>query len=128
MARILLIEPDTVLSNIYGDALNRAGHSVQAVFDAQSAINIVDKFKPELVILELQLPIHNGIEFLYEFRSYIEWQNTPVIILSFVPSTEFQPNNKIWQGLGVVNYLYKPQLSLRQLLNTVQDHVALLSI
>jgi DNA-binding response OmpR family regulator len=127
MARILLLEPDSVLNNIYREALVGGGHIVNPVFDAQNAINITEKFIPELIIIELQLPVHNGIEFLYELRSYADWQSIPVIILSFVPSNEFQLNHSLWQDLGVVNYLYKPNVSLHQLLSIVREQMALLT-
>jgi DNA-binding response OmpR family regulator len=123
MAQILLLEPDIVLSRIYAKALEQVGHKVSSVFDAQAAINVIDKFAPDLVVLELQLPIHNGVEFLYEFRSYAEWQKTPVIVQSFVPPSEFKLTPSLWRGLGIAIYLYKPRASLQQLLNSVQDQL-----
>ena len=107
MAQILLLEPDIVLSRIYAKALEQVGHKVSSV----------------LVVLELQLPIHNGVEFLYEFRSYAEWQKTPVIVQSFVPPSEFKLTPSLWRGLGIAIYLYKPRASLQQLLNSVQDQL-----
>jgi DNA-binding response OmpR family regulator len=123
MAQILLLEPDIVLSNIYIKALEQVGHKVSPVFDAQAAINVIDNLSPDLVILELQLPIHNGVEFLYELRSYAEWQKTPVIVQSFVPPSEFKSTPSLWRGLGIVTYLYKPRTSLQQLLNSVQEQL-----
>jgi DNA-binding response OmpR family regulator len=122
MARILLIEPDRRLAETYAKTLVAAGHKVTARTGAQSAITAADGAKPDLVILELQLIEHSGVEFLYEFRSYPEWQNIPVIIQTVVPPGEFADN---WQllkrELGVKAYLYKPQASLGQLLASVQQ-------
>jgi two-component system phosphate regulon response regulator PhoB len=73
MANILLIEPDRLLAEIYQRALSSEGHNVVVCAGAQSAILSADQSTPDLVILELQLVEHSGIEFLYEFRSYSEW-------------------------------------------------------
>lgn len=120
--KILLVEPDRVLAKTYAEALNRSDHHVVAAATAQSAIEAADAFKPDLVILELQLVEHSGIEFLYEFRSYSDWQRIPVLIHSQVPATEFSENADLLKSeLGVHAYLYKPHTSLRELLAYVND-------
>jgi DNA-binding response OmpR family regulator len=124
-ARILLIEPDFVLSGVYKEALTRAGYQVDCAVSAQTAIHLADSKKPDLVILELQLIEHSGIEFLYEFRSYPEWQTVPVIIQSQVPPSEFSSSWQIMKKqLGVGVYLYKPQVSLKQLISSVNQELA----
>ncbi|HUC88072.1 MAG TPA: response regulator [Candidatus Binatia bacterium] len=123
MAQILLLEPDMVLSNTYAEALRRAGHKVGTASNAQTAIDVADEYSPDLVVMELQLSVHNGVEFLYEFRSYNEWQTTPVIVQSFVPPSEFKLTSGLWQQLGIVSYLYKPRTSLQQLLTTIEDQL-----
>jgi DNA-binding response OmpR family regulator len=124
MAQILLIEPDRVLAESYVQALLHAGHEVQAAGSAQAAVLSADAIAPDLVILELQLVGHSGIEFLYEFRSYSDWQNTPVIIQTQVPRSEFADNWELLnRELGVKTYLYKPRTSLQALLTTVSEHL-----
>ena len=123
MTRILLIEPDHVLSEIYARALlQHRKASVRQVQSAQQAIAAADTKAPDLIILELQLVEHSGIEFLYELRSYPEWQAIPVIIQSLVPFGEFRDNwDLLHDELGVVQYLYKPHTSLQKLLATVNE-------
>lgn len=124
MAQILLIEPDRVLAESYVQALLHARHEVQAAGGAQAAVLSADAIPPDLIVLELQLVEHSGIEFLYEFRSYADWQNVPVIIHTHVPQHEFADN---WQllreELGVQDYLYKPRTSLDRLLAAVAEHL-----
>jgi len=124
MNRILLIEPDRVLAEIYKRALEADGHtSVTTVNSAQTAITAADQHRPDLVILELQLIEHSGVEFLYEFRSYPEWQGVPVLVQTMVPFNEFRDNWHLLQDeLGVGAYLYKPHTSLRQLQTYVREH------
>lgn len=122
MATILLIEPDRVLAETYFQSLTAAGHTVVACAGAQAAILAADQTPPDLVVVELQLVEHSGIEFLYEFRSYPEWQAIPVVAHTQVPPAEFRGNSQLLQTeLGVQTYLYKPRTTLRQLLRSIND-------
>lgn len=119
---ILLIEPDTVLAKIYRQAIEAKNHTVVAVPTAQAAVHAADTRLPDLVVLEMQLVSHSGVEFLYELRSYDDWQDMPVIIHSLVPPGEFIGSWPLLQEqLGVRKYLYKPKTSLAKLLRTVND-------
>lgn len=122
---ILLVEPDRILAKTLSGALTSAGHEIRVASTAQAAILLADASTPELIILELQLVSHSGIEFLYELRSYGEWQQIPVIVLSHVPPGEFTDSWALLQDeLGVRAYHYKPRTSLRKLLSVVNDFSA----
>lgn len=121
MSQILFIEPDRTLAKAYGSALKRAGHTVKHFVDAALAMQAADTNRPDLLIIELQLARHNGVDFLYEFRSYREWQTIPVVILSIVPPHEAGMGDSIWQQLGVAAYCYKPHTSLASLVTTVHE-------
>jgi len=124
MANILLIEPDHILAATYGEALRSGGHQVAVCSGAQAAIFAADTTPPDVVILELQLIEHSGIEFLYEFRSYPEWQAVPVLVLSHVPPMEFNASlGMLRRELGVQAYHYKPHTSLRRLLTAINHLV-----
>ncbi|HEX5744060.1 MAG TPA: response regulator [Candidatus Saccharimonadales bacterium] len=124
MAEVLLIEPDRLLAESYVQALQAVGHEVNAASGAQAAIMAADAIRPDLVVLELQLVEHSGIEFLYEFRSYPEWQDVPVIIHTHVPAAEFNDSRQILRDeLGVHDYLYKPHTTLRRLTASVNEHL-----
>lgn len=123
MAQILLIEPDRMLARTYFDALTHAGHEVQTRATAQAGIHCADNIRPDVVILELQLVAHSGIEFLYEFRSYPDWQAIPVVVITNVPAREFAGSWKLMHDqLTVSQYLYKPLTSLQNLLRTVNEY------
>lgn len=120
--RILLIEPDRMLARTYLEALGADGHIVDVCATAQSAISCANEIRPDVVILELQLVSHGGIEFLYEFRSYSDWQAVPVVVLTHVPAGEFAGCRQLLRDeLGVKTYLYKPRTSLRKLLHSLDE-------
>lgn len=124
---ILLVEPDYVLGAIYKEHLERASYGVKLVSDVQKAIDEIDKRKPDAIILEIQLSSHNGYEFLYELRSYGEWQDIPVMIHSMVPENVTNTSVKINTELGVVGYLYKPNTSLAKLIYELNNYFTVAS-
>lgn len=121
---ILLIEPDKTLSQAYVQTLRQAGHTVQACREAQAAIHAADKKTPDIVLLELQLAGHSGMEFVYEFRSYAEWQQIPIVLHTFAGGETLQDVRVQFERLGIVDYLYKPATNLQQLRRAVDAAVA----
>lgn len=125
MPRVLLIEPDALLADTYAKALKKAGLHVTHQSNAQKAVMAIDAHKPRVIVLELQLANHNGIEFLHELRSHADWQDIPVILHTLVPKNELHISDELLESqFGVATYLYKPQTSLEQLIANVQAAIA----
>lgn len=120
MMSVLLIEPDKLLAQTYQKALKEAGIGVQWEASAQNAVMAIDKKRPDLIVLELQLTGHNGVEFLHELRSQHDWQDIPVLLHTLVPITDLQLTPALQGQLGIVGYLYKPQTSLKHLVETIK--------
>ncbi len=125
MANILLIEPNIVLARTYKRALTECGHLVEWVAGAQAGIHAADRITLDVIVLELQLPGHGGIEFLYEFRSYPEWNKVPVIVNTVVTPAALAPAHQVLQKqLGVRQILYKPRATLADIERAVRAHTA----
>lgn len=122
MANVLMLEPDEQLAGIYQAAFEHVGYVVRRSVSAQEAVFQVDEHLPDVILVELQLVAHSGIEFLYELRSYAEWQHIPVLIHSCIPPTEFEDSMSLLKGmLNVKEYLYKPHTTLLALLREVHS-------
>ncbi len=106
MNKLLIIEPDIIAGKNLADFLNHQDFNCQVVTTAQKAIEAIDIFRPDMIILEVQLSVHSGIEFLYELRSYDDIKDCPVIIYTML-------KKDAW-GLGFVNL--KLQLKVSQYL------------
>lgn len=119
MSRILLIEPNVVLARLYQGALEAKGHTVTHVETAQDALFAIESFSPDKIILEIDIPGHNGLEFLYEFCSYNDWSHIPITIHTSLKPHLFQRMKVAWHELSVENFLYKPETSLQQLQQSV---------
>lgn len=118
--RILLVEPDAILAKIYQNTLITKGYDVCCAADAQIAIRLLDQQPFELIILELQLINHGGVEFIYELRSYGEWSKIPIILHTIVPYHALSFTKLQRRQLGIAAYLYKPVTTTRQLLQSVE--------
>lgn len=118
---VLLIEPNYSLGKTYQQALKQAGQAVSWQRSAQAAIAAADKRTPDAVVLELQLPGHSGVEFLYEFRSYTDWQAIPVVVHTFIPEERFALHRRQFKTLGISTYLYKPRTTLPQFLQSLHE-------
>lgn len=128
MSTILLIEPNTLLAAAYTQLLQHNGYDVVHVTGAQTAIDAADNCTPNLVVLELQLPSHGGIEFLHEFRSYAEWQGIPVIVNTVLPPAHIaRAKQALVNEMGVRSVLYKPHTTLKELLRRVDEQLTFLT-
>lgn len=124
MKRIVLIEPNSVLAKLYQQMLQKNGYDVVHVTTAQAGIDAADIANPDAVVLELQIPKHNGIEFLYEFRSYPEWNNIPVIVNTVISPDRLEGlETSFRQDFAVCAILYKPKTSLNQLLRVLNEQL-----
>ncbi len=111
--RILLVEPDRLTAKEVTSYLSQQ-HTVLHAVDAQAAIHAFDNHKVDAVILELVMPGHNGVEFLYELRSYEDLQNVPVIVYS-QSDVDHTQRVQLTSQLGVHDVCQKGSTSLAQL-------------
>lgn len=119
MAGVLLLEPDPVLGDVYRQLLELRGYTVYWQQSADEAIQAMDELEVSLALVELQLAGHNGLEFLYELRSYADWQDVPVVIHSMVPPEKVE-NTLTYRQLNITEYLYKPTTTLASLNQAVE--------
>ena len=121
--KILLLEPDEILGQTAKASLLAAGHAVTVRRSAQTALDALDADLPDIIILELQLGIHNGVEFLYELRSYPEWQHIPVIVHTLNARILDERFVVALKQLGVTALLYKPRTSSKSLVDSVVQFI-----
>ena len=119
MARILLVEPDSVLAETLCIQLALSGHSPLLAHDAQRAIEAMSA-RPDLMVLEVQLINHNGLELLYELRSYPDLQDIPVIVYSFISESAVRVSPDAAR-LNIAQYLYKPATSFARLAQAIEQ-------
>ena len=120
MPQVLLIEPDRLIAGNVSKALKKAGLEVNWQVDPQAALDSADTQLPELIVLDLLLANRGGIEFLYEFRSYPDWQKIPVVVFSSLSAEELKEAVGSFDHLNLNAYHYKPNTSLPELVKIVE--------
>lgn len=103
---ILVIDDDSALVRLMRFYLEREGFEVRVAEDGEQALQAFEQTQlPDLVILDVMLPYHNGHELLADLRARSAWANVPVILLS---SSDLE--NDVVKGLsaGANDYLAKP--------------------
>lgn len=105
---ILIVEDETDFSDVMADILEEYNFFVKTASGVEQALETLDQFKPDLVLLDIKLPYDNeGLDFLHEFRNRPDHSQTPVIILSAkVQLHEISAGMKS----GATLYICKPAL------------------
>jgi len=104
---ILVAEDDKALSRILTLKLENEGYEVILALDGQEALNLIKERKPNLVLLDLIMPVKNGFEVLEELQK--EKTNTPIIVLSNLGQEEDIKKSK---DLGAKDYFIKSEIDL----------------
>lgn len=119
--RVLILEPERTISKCVELELKKLNIDSVSVTTAADAISSVDGSEFDAVVSEITLPGHSGTEFLYEFRTYPEWSEVPVVLFSTIRLSETVTNSKDWTLLNVSKIFYKPEHSIQELVHAVQD-------
>ena len=82
MKKVLLIDDDPVIGTSYGRKLRSAGYDVHVAEDGAEGLLALKDFRPDVVLLDLDMPGINGIEWLNEIRCYPTLRHLPVVVLS----------------------------------------------
>jgi DNA-binding response OmpR family regulator len=82
MKKILIIEDDQIVGNVYRNKLAVEGYSIEVALDGETGLKVMRTFKPQLILLDLMLPGISGVDVIKEVRGEEEFSKTPIIIFS----------------------------------------------
>ena len=82
MSRILIVEDDHDLNNAYSTILRHEGYEVVEAFDGQEALEKLEGFEPDLILLDLLMPVMGGLEFLQQWDIPHKHQDVKVLIFT----------------------------------------------
>lgn len=119
MVKILFVEPDKSLGLVYKKYFSEMKYSVGWEQSADDAIKSIDKNCPDILVLELQITNHNGLELLYEVRSYPEWNDIKIILYTNIPESRLL-KSPVYKLLNIHKYLYKPSSTLTELAECIK--------
>jgi DNA-binding response OmpR family regulator len=120
MPRILLIEDDESIITAYNDSLIREGYIVECVANGRDGLQKLDSFKPDLVLLDLFMPIFSGIEFLEELQK-MQGHKPKIIVCSNVMDAE---TSTLVASLGATTSILKAETSIHELYEIIKKTLA----
>lgn len=108
MAKILVVEDDTNLKEIYSTYLKTAGYEVVTAVNGEDALIVLGKGIPDLIITDTMMPRLSGFDMLEKIRQTPEYKDIPVIMMTALDQSE---DKELAEKMGVVKYLVKSQVS-----------------
>lgn len=115
---VVLVEADRLLADMYATALGDKCR-VTLASNAQEAVDVLDSNQVDVLVTDVLLGAHDGVEIIHEVRSYDDWLELPIVVLSSLPELDFPFSGQRLQRYGVYEMLYKPAIKPEQLLTTV---------
>lgn len=82
MAKVLVVDDDRIVAEMYRLALSRAGHEVEIANDGVAALKAASTNRPDIVFLDIRMPEMDGIEVLRNLGSVNSTKSIPVVMLS----------------------------------------------
>lgn len=117
LKRILIVEDTEDNRQILRDLLTNAGFDIIEAHDGEAAVVAASEFRPDLILMDIQLPIMNGYEAIRRIKADTTLQLIPIIA---VTSYALSEDKEKARAAGCDGYVAKP-FSPRQLLATVRD-------
>lgn len=117
MQKILIIDDDTKLTDIYKEVLTQAGFTVAVANDPKTAIEKIVAEAPNLILLDVLMPEISGLELLDNIKNNESVKGIPIVFL-----TNLRDDDTIKQGLakGAIGYLMKTELTPGQVVEEVK--------
>ena len=121
LTKIAIIEDDAVISQMYRMKFEAEGYEVQMAGNGRLGVELVEKMRPDIILLDLRMPEMDGAEALTKIRKHDWGKNIPVLILTNVGEEEAPAELK---DLDVLSYIVKADLTPRQVTEKVKEALA----
>jgi signal transduction histidine kinase/CheY-like chemotaxis protein len=118
---VMLVEDDLKTRDMMARTLEKAGWNVNEADNGQEALDLLAFKIPDLILLDLMMPVMDGFGFLVEMRARPEWQHIPVIV---VTAKDLTPDDRQRLSGQVEKVLEKSPFTSEQLLEQVRGAVA----
>ncbi len=121
MSKIAIIEDDQAIAQMYRIKFEAEGYTVENAENGQLGLDLIKSFKPDIVLLDLMMPVMNGDEMLTKLRAEDWGKDVKVIILTNMGESEAPASVK---ENGVEAFILKANMTPRQVAELVKEHLA----
>src|SRR6267143_1047663 len=118
MHKILIVEDDQIVANIYRNKFTLDGFQVEIALDGQAGLEAILTFRPDAVIMDLMLPKITGIDLMKRIRAEPDFQQMPVIVFSNTYLSHLV--QEAWKA-GATKCLSKANCTPKQVIEVVRN-------
>lgn len=118
---ILIVEDEPDLAEIYQVLLSQADYNVSVAHNGKEALAVAEERQPDIILLDLRMPVMDGVAFLQEYNVKEAHPDVKVIVFS---NYDMQDEIDDAYRLGAERYVLKAWASPRELLQIVRDSLA----
>lgn len=118
MAKIMVVEDDQALREIYSIRLTAEGYNVVSAGDGEEALALAVKERPDLILSDVMMPKISGFDMLDILRNTPEMREIKVIMMTALSGEEQRQRGV---GLGADRYLVKSQVGIEDVVNVVHE-------
>lgn len=118
--KILLVEDDDALANVYITRLTAEGFDIKRVSDGEAALSAALEYHPDIILLDVMMPKVDGFEALDIIRNTPQIGSTKVIVLTALSQEGDRARAK---ELGADDYLVKSQVVVADVVERVRFHL-----
>lgn len=120
LRKIMVVEDDGLVGALLDDALSQAGYAVIRATTAAQACQIIDDVAPDLMLLDLGLPVVDGFHVLAQLGGHPRWRSLPIIVLT---ARHRLGDVERALRLGASGYVTKP-FQVRALLERIDNRLS----
>ncbi|HBG81661.1 TPA: response regulator [candidate division CPR2 bacterium] len=116
MIKVLIIEDDTALAKLYETKFTKEGFTVFIANDGPSGVRLSKENAPDIILLDVMLPLMNGFQVLKKIRKNKDTKKIPVIIL-----TNYGEMDNVTEGFlqGATEFMVKVEHTPEEVVDTV---------
>lgn len=119
LKRVLLVEDHYLNRMLLSDYLSYSGYDVQSLSEGSTFFSTIEKFEPDLMLLDLKLPDIDGYSLLKQVQQKPDLSKIPIIVVS---AFAFKADQELALSLGARRYFVKP-LKLKELILTIEEEL-----
>ncbi len=116
--KIAIIEDDAAISQMYRIKFEADGYDVETAENGQLGLELIEQMSPDIVLLDLMMPVMDGEEMLAKLRQQSWGKNVKVIILTNMGESEAPDSIK---EMNVVSFILKANMTPRQVAEVVKQ-------
>lgn len=118
MSKVMVVEDDAALREIYSIRITAEGYEVVSAGDGEEALAVAVKEKPDLILSDVMMPKISGFDMLDILRNTPETANIHVIMMTALSADDQRARG---ERLGCDRYLVKSQVGIEDVINAIHE-------